>query len=208
MNVFDRASQRWKKSRKRGVSPIIATILLVAITVVLAAVLYVLISGLTHTGVASPYSVNYGTPAPASCTTTTTPSCATAVYWESVSIFVTAGLTTSALGLQLLSSTGSVIASGAAPASGNCKAGILLNTTSTTKCIAGASGPYIVLENATGYVANVFSSGKWTGSTVTVPASGDSVIVISATSLLGSGDQLNAYSLTSSASVSGTSNGF
>ncbi len=39
---------RWRKARKRGVSPIIATILLVAITVVLAAVLYVLISGLTR----------------------------------------------------------------------------------------------------------------------------------------------------------------
>jgi len=39
--------RRWRKKGKRGVSPIIATILLVAITVVLAAVLYILISGLT-----------------------------------------------------------------------------------------------------------------------------------------------------------------
>jgi len=38
---------RWGRKRSRGVSPIIATILLVAITVVLAAVLYILISGLT-----------------------------------------------------------------------------------------------------------------------------------------------------------------
>ncbi|MFI5417839.1 MAG: archaellin/type IV pilin N-terminal domain-containing protein [Candidatus Lutacidiplasmatales archaeon] len=38
---------RWRKKGRRGVSPIIATILLVAITVVLAAVLYILISGLT-----------------------------------------------------------------------------------------------------------------------------------------------------------------
>ncbi|MGD0587446.1 MAG: type IV pilin N-terminal domain-containing protein [Thermoplasmata archaeon] len=37
----------WRSSRKRAVSPIIATILLVAITVVLSAVLYLLISGLT-----------------------------------------------------------------------------------------------------------------------------------------------------------------
>jgi len=48
MNVFGKKELRWRKARKRGVSPIIATILLVAITVVLAAVLYVLISGLTH----------------------------------------------------------------------------------------------------------------------------------------------------------------
>jgi flagellin-like protein len=48
MNVFGQRERSWRKSRKRAVSPIIATILLVAITVVLAAVLYVLISGLTH----------------------------------------------------------------------------------------------------------------------------------------------------------------
>lgn len=47
MNVFGRKARSWRKGRKRGVSPIIATILLVAITVVLAAVLYILISGLT-----------------------------------------------------------------------------------------------------------------------------------------------------------------
>jgi len=40
-------NRNWRRKRNRGVSPIIATILLVAITVVLAAVLYILISGLT-----------------------------------------------------------------------------------------------------------------------------------------------------------------
>jgi flagellin-like protein len=40
-------ARRWRKKQAKGVSPIIATILLVAITVVLAAVLYILISGLT-----------------------------------------------------------------------------------------------------------------------------------------------------------------
>ena len=48
MNVFGQSKRSWRKAQKRAVSPIIATILLVAITVVLAAVLYVLISGLTH----------------------------------------------------------------------------------------------------------------------------------------------------------------
>jgi archaeal type IV pilus assembly protein PilA len=48
MNVLGQRERSWRKARKRGVSPIIATILLVAITVVLAAVLYVLISGLTR----------------------------------------------------------------------------------------------------------------------------------------------------------------
>jgi flagellin-like protein len=45
--MWSEKSRSWRKTGKRGVSPIIATILLVAITVVLAAVLYVLISGLT-----------------------------------------------------------------------------------------------------------------------------------------------------------------
>ncbi len=48
MNVWGTNARSWRKARGRAVSPIIATILLVAITVVLAAVLYVLISGLTH----------------------------------------------------------------------------------------------------------------------------------------------------------------
>jgi flagellin-like protein len=47
MNMRTERQPRWRKNGKRGVSPIIATILLVAITVVLAAVLYILISGLT-----------------------------------------------------------------------------------------------------------------------------------------------------------------
>jgi flagellin-like protein len=56
-------------ARRRAVSPIIAMILLVAITVVLAAVLYVLISGLTHganqTPIGSAFAV--GTPIAGTC---------------------------------------------------------------------------------------------------------------------------------------------
>jgi archaeal type IV pilus assembly protein PilA len=69
MNVFGKKERGWRKARKRGVSPIIATILLVAITVVLAAVLYVLISGLTSGGASSvPIGTTFafGTPTQAS----------------------------------------------------------------------------------------------------------------------------------------------
>ncbi len=59
MNVFGKNERSWRKARKRGVSPIIATILLVAITVVLAAVLYVLISGLTHGTGSAPLGTNF-----------------------------------------------------------------------------------------------------------------------------------------------------
>jgi flagellin-like protein len=71
MNVFGKSERSWRKSKKRGVSPIIATILLVAITVVLAAVLYVLITGLTHgpssTGIGGAF--NAGNPIASKCTT-------------------------------------------------------------------------------------------------------------------------------------------
>lgn len=40
----------WKVRKDEGVSPVIATILMVAITVVLAAVLYVMVIGMTPTG--------------------------------------------------------------------------------------------------------------------------------------------------------------
>jgi flagellin-like protein len=45
--MLSQKARSFRKLNKRGVSPIIATILLVAITVVLAAVLYILISGFT-----------------------------------------------------------------------------------------------------------------------------------------------------------------
>lgn len=74
MNVFGKRERSWRKARKRGVSPIIATILLVAITVVLAAVLYVLISGLTKGPGSTPIGSAFGfgtaqqTTAPGKCT--------------------------------------------------------------------------------------------------------------------------------------------
>jgi len=70
MNVFGKNERSWRKARKRAVSPIIATILLVAITVVLAAVLYVLISGLTGGGVGSKpigSAFNAGAPTLSTC---------------------------------------------------------------------------------------------------------------------------------------------
>jgi flagellin-like protein len=50
MNVWGKHERSWRRKNKRAVSPIIATILLVAITVVLAAVLYILIQQYTKNG--------------------------------------------------------------------------------------------------------------------------------------------------------------
>jgi len=58
-----------RRNRRRGVSPIIATILLVAITVVLAAVLYVLISGISHGVGSAPIGTAFevGSPVQGTC---------------------------------------------------------------------------------------------------------------------------------------------
>jgi flagellin-like protein len=70
MNVWGTSNRSWRKARKRAVSPIIATILLVAITVVLAAVLYVLISGLTKGPGATPIGSAFGMGSPVGGTCT------------------------------------------------------------------------------------------------------------------------------------------
>ncbi|MFZ0831432.1 MAG: archaellin/type IV pilin N-terminal domain-containing protein [Thermoplasmata archaeon] len=50
MKLWGKNERSWRRKNGRGVSPIIATILLVAITVVLAAVLYILIQQYTKGG--------------------------------------------------------------------------------------------------------------------------------------------------------------
>ncbi len=84
MNVFGKRERSWRKAHKRGVSPIIATILLVAITVVLAAVLYVLISGLTKGPGSTPIGSAFGFGT--AVQTTSTVACATGHVCYSVGI--------------------------------------------------------------------------------------------------------------------------
>jgi archaeal type IV pilus assembly protein PilA len=50
MNIWGKSERSWRRKNRRAVSPIIATILLVAITVVLAAVLYILVQQYTKGG--------------------------------------------------------------------------------------------------------------------------------------------------------------
>ena len=62
--MLSERARSWRRKAKRGVSPIIATILLVAITVVLAAVLYILISGLVGGGNPVPLGTAWALGAP------------------------------------------------------------------------------------------------------------------------------------------------
>jgi flagellin-like protein len=101
-----RNRNRWTNARrrKRGVSPIIATILLVAITVVLAAVLYILISGLTKGPGNTPLgtALALGSPGEASNAATN--------HWYNFSVqSAGGGLTLGGLNFQVQTATGSIV---------------------------------------------------------------------------------------------------
>jgi flagellin-like protein len=198
--MLDKMRGRIRTRRaKRGVSPIIATILLVAITVVLAAVLYVLISGLTSSGASTPYSLGMSEK---SATTT-------GGNWITIQVNPTSGLTTGLFGLKVTSNVNSSTVSASYPAANaTCKAGV--------SYAAGASGCgapttkyswYAVLVNSGGSILSVFTStgASTTGWTATAAVSGsDTLYIVSGAVLSGSiGFVMNAYP-TSSSSVSGT----
>ncbi len=113
MHVFGRKARSWRKGRKRGVSPIIATILLVAITVVLAAVLYILISGLTKGPGNTPISTafGFGTATQVNPAGATVGECAAAHFCYEVAISeASGGLTANDIQLKLTTNTGTIIA--------------------------------------------------------------------------------------------------
>ncbi len=198
---LDRAVRTWRKKRQRGVSPIIATILLVAITVVLAAVLYVLISGLTHGGGSVPYSLSMGSP-----------------NWNgnsgTIAISgVSGGLTTSLFGLSVATISGAPVAISTAALPTGCAA----KGTSTSSCTSPTAGWYAVLYyTGNGTIADVWvgtataTSGAWSATwTVAISSGAQSLLIVGSTAakLPGSGDTMSAYGLTAS-SVSGTSGSF
>lgn len=203
MNVFGERTRGWRKGRKRGVSPIIATILLVAITVVLAAVLYVLVSGLTRTGASTPYSLGM----------TATPGGATgtgANWFDSVTLSPTSGLTTSMFGLQIVAASGATLGLAAAVAGTGCtlaaSAPYTTYTTGATGCNGPASGWYGVLLTNSNTIAATYTSAGWAyagGVTTIALNNGYSLTVISSAQLAGNGYTISAYS-TSSSSVSGS----
>ena len=111
MNVFGQSERSWRKARKRGVSPIIATILLVAITVVLAAVLYVLISGLTHGTGSTPLgsAIGFGSATPTHSSAAST-GCAANDYCYTVAIASASGVVTSDLEFKVTGVSGATVA--------------------------------------------------------------------------------------------------
>lgn len=101
--MWAKTERRWRQKKKRGVSPIIATILLVAITVVLAAVLYILISGLTK----GPGNTPLGT---ALAMSPAVEASKGANFWYNFSVAsASGGLTLSSLAFQVQTSTGGIV---------------------------------------------------------------------------------------------------
>jgi len=212
MNVFGRANNRWRKSRKRGVSPIIATILLVAITVVLAAVLYVLISGLTKTGATTPYAMGFAIQSPGGVIgPINTPS----TYYITLTVAPTAGLTTGLVGFSVLNAA-SVSQTVTTAAAGCTNGATLATVTGSAGCLGTAStGWYavLILNSGSGStVAGTYNApsagaaGGWynLGAVTTVPiTSSYTIIVVSEAAFDNNGYTFSAYG-TGSASVSGS----
>jgi flagellin-like protein len=175
MNVFGKKERGWRKARKRGVSPIIATILLVAITVVLAAVLYVLISGLTSGGASSvPIGTTFafGTPQQVG-SQPATPSFTNAV--QTCSAIGTAG-TCYSVGIQ---------SAGSAATTGNINFGLLTSG-------SGASYTAVSLVNTAGtIVAQYTAAHGWSAASGTLPVSFSSTYTL----LVGYGTTIEGSSL-------------
>ncbi len=106
--MWTERARSWRKKGKRAVSPIIATILLVAITVVLAAVLYILISGLTKGPGNTPLGTAFAWGSPSNVTGTTATGCAAATH-DCYSIEIasaSSGIQANALGFSLRTTAG------------------------------------------------------------------------------------------------------
>jgi flagellin-like protein len=172
---------------RRGVSPIIATILLVAVTVVLAAVLYLLVSGMFSNSGSGTHPLYVGFPKE-------TPSTGTppAVYYL-FAISPSPGMATNEFGVTLTTDSGV----GIPVSAGVACVGPFMGCAAP----AAAGGWYAVLVDSSGSALATYSSTGW-NSTVPVPNSA-SLVLISNGSLSGSGDVFGVYGL-SGHTVSGS----
>ena len=206
MTQKESVSARWRarvrrRRNGRGVSPIIATILLVAITVVLAAVLYVLVSGLTRTGVSTPYELGMGWLSSAGTGTN---------YTEVLSVAPTSGLTTSAFGLKIVTPGGTSMTAGTMAAA--CHPDATL-TAPQASCTVGVTGGWFaLLINPSGYLTASYGKNTTSGTLQWNYASGTTTIALSGGYQLWlvsqaslSGNTIAAYG-TGTSSVSGTQN--
>lgn len=149
MNIWGKKERSWRRKNKRAVSPIIATILLVAITVVLAAVLYILIQQYTKNGSnGSPLGTAF---AFSGSTDASSAGGATANYYNMTIEQASSTLNFGNLIFQLKSAGGSVFTTGTAleavNPSGTIEAvyclGVVTVNAGATACAAGNDGTWV-----------------------------------------------------------------
>jgi archaeal type IV pilus assembly protein PilA len=162
-------ARRWRQKGRRGVSPIIATILLVAITVVLAAVLYILISGLTKGPGNTPLGTALAISGPVS-------SAGGTVY--TMTITPSSGLTPAGMTFNLESSAGTILGTG------------------TTVVVFGVTGCEVAYYT---FSTNAWTNGPGTGTACTPAGTSSTVLtsgmqfqLTTSASLTGAGDKLVA----------------
>jgi flagellin-like protein len=185
---------REAERKKRGVSPIIATILLVAITVVLAAVLYILVSTVIPPTGGGPIEIGFGTEAPSTCTTAAG---ATLNTYVLPIASATSGLTTAKFGFKIENLSNAPVPPGTASAgTGTCPA---LGS-------SGVAGGWVaVLQSDTGTNQAMFDTNAWAaiaGSTLPLAIGASQDLVVVSTHPL-AGDTLQVYGTSSTQSVSG-----
>jgi flagellin-like protein len=159
--------RRWRQKGRRGVSPIIATILLVAITVVLAAVLYILISGLTK----GPGNTPLG-----SALAMSTPVASSSGTVYTIGITPSSGLTPASMNYEITSSTGTILGTG------------------TTLAVVGVTGCFVATYtfSTNAWAAATGGTACAGASTTTVLTSGMQFSLTASTSQAGLGDKLVA----------------
>ncbi|MGA7924321.1 MAG: archaellin/type IV pilin N-terminal domain-containing protein [Thermoplasmata archaeon] len=166
-------------------SPIIATILLVAVTVVLAALLYVLVTqDISGSAGKAPIYVGFGK---AEASTGAPPTA-----YDDLELSVSTGVTTHQFGVTLSNPSGVGVAVATTTACG------ATYWTCTAPVIAGSW--YGLLVNSQGTVLDSFTSSGWS-STVTVQ--GTDLILVSNGPYAGTGDVVGVFG-TSGSAVSGS----
>ena len=161
----------------RGVSPIIATILLVAITVVLASVLYVVVSGLFGGSTGSrPIELGFGTPEIGRSLDGQT-------VWVNFTVVTSSALTTAEFLLRLMTPQGV----GPLASTGIC-------TNSVASCSPGTTW-IAFLVGPSGQLLNYMNAGGWENGTTTLNgATGLGFVAAESLGVVGSGSYLQAYS--------------
>jgi len=183
MQNWTERQRRWRKKGRRGVSPIIATILLVAITVVLAAVLYILISGLTKGPGNTPLGTALAMGSPVAGQNGT-------AFTYTISITPSSGLTPASLNFQIQSSTGAITAVAGSAIQLIGPQGCLeaTYTFSTNSWAAGSAGASTHACTPPGVTTTVLTSGMQlyvSSSTTNLQGQGDSLVAIGVGSFSG-----------------------